>query len=229
MNKDRQLLVYTLLDALILILILFNISRIGIIQKDYRKEITRLNNTINNLDEENAELRVELLEYEEKYNELLSESCVSKQELIEPLKIYNLKEYYILYKEIEKEYANDFGRPLSIYDMYTEEDIMYIQKCVETECYDCPFEAKVNVANVIINRVDNENFPSTPTEVVTANNQFAYYRNVISEDTVLAVEYAFMFEDTTDGALYFHSGLHKDTFNGAKFIFEDLVGHKFYK
>lgn len=228
-NNKKDAIVYFLLDILILLLILFNIIKISNIQKDYQLEILKLKDSISVLTEENEELRIAILEYQEKYNELLSESCVTKQELIEPLKIYNLKEYYLLYKEIENEYSDEFGKPLNIYDVYSEEDILYMQKCVETETYDCPFENKVNVANVILNRVNSDRFPNTPKGVVTSPSQFAYFRSNISEDTILAVEYAFMFEDTTDGALFFHSGSYSDTFGGAKYIFEDSVGHKFYK
>lgn len=222
---DKDKFVYTLTNITILFLIFVMINK----SSEYKKDISELKNDIIILNQENEELRVQNLEYQEKYNELLSETCITKQELIEPLKIYNLKEYYLLYKEIEEEYSEEFGKPLSIYDVYTEEDIYYIQKCVETECYDCPFENKVNVANVIINRVNNERFSSTPKEVVTSPNQFSYFRTNITEDTVLAVEYAFMFEDTTDGALFFHSGSYSEKFGDANIIFEDSVGHKFYK
>lgn len=228
MKKD-ELLTCALIGTILIFLILFNLTNTAKVKKDYNLEIANLKSVITDITKENEELRVEILEYEEKYNELLSENCVTKQELIEPLKIYDLKEYYLLYKEIENEYSDDFGRPLSVYDVYTEEDILYMQKCVETETYDCPFENKVNVANVIINRVNSDKFFNTPKGVVTSPSQFSYFRSNISEDTVLAVEYAFMFEDTTDGALFFHSGNYSDTFGGAKFIFEDSVGHKFYK
>ena len=33
-----------------------------------------------------------------------------------------------IYKEIEEEYSEEFGKPLSIYDVYTEEDIYYIRE-----------------------------------------------------------------------------------------------------
>lgn len=228
MNKKDKFL-YILTDLLIGFLILFHIC-VTANKIDYdKKNNINLQRQIKELTQKNEELEVELLEYQEKYSELLSESCVTKQELIEPLKIYDMKEYYLLYKEIEDEYSEEFGRPLNIYDVYTEEDIYYIQRCVETECFDCPFENKVNVANVIINRVASDKFADTPKGVVTSPNQFAYFRTNITEDTILAVEYAFMFEDTTDGALYFHSGKYSETFNGANYIFEDSVGHKFYK
>ena len=89
--------------------------------------------------------------------------------------------------------------------------------------------SKVNVANVIFNRVISEEFDDSITEVVTKPNQFAYGRNNISESTILAVEYAFLNEDTTDGALFFHSNSKTDTFNKAEYVFTDDCGHHFYK
>ena len=227
--NEKDKFIYILTDLLIGFLILFHICVTANKIDYYKNNNINLQKQIKELTQRNEELEVELLEYQEKYSELLSESCITKQELIEPLKIYNLKEYYLLYKEIENEYSEEFGKPLNIYDVYTEEDIYYIQRCVETECFGCPFENKVNVANVIINRVASDKFADTPKGVVISPNQFAYFRTNITEDTILAVEYAFMFEDTTDGALYFHSGSYSETFNGAKYIFEDSVGHKFYK
>ena len=224
-KKNINVIIDIVLILLVMIYIALMLNKTN---KD-EKYIARLESRIDILTEENKKLKNEVNEYQEKYEEMLSETCIMEQELIEPLKIYDAKEYYLLYKEIIDEYSEEFGKPLSIYDVYTEEDIKYIQKCVETECYDCPFENKVNVANVIINRVNSERFPNTPIGVVTSPKQFAYHRTNITEDTVLAVEYAFMFEDTTDGALFFHSGKYSDTFSGAKYIFEDSVGHKFYK
>ena len=224
-KKNINVIIDIVLILLVMIYIALMLNKTN---KD-EKYIARLESRIDVLTEENKKLKNEINECQEKYEEMLSETCIMEQELIEPLKIYDAKEYYLLYKEIIDEYSEEFGKPLSIYDVYTEEDIKYIQKCVETECYDCPFENKVNVANVIINRVNSERFPNTPIGVVTSPKQFVYHRTNITEDTVLAVEYAFMFEDTTDGALFFHSGKYSDTFSGAKYIFEDSVGHKFYK
>lgn len=96
------------------------------------------------------------------------------------------------------------------------------------------FEEKVNVANVIFNRLESDKFPCTIFEVLT-EEQFAsisdgrYETVEVSEDTVLACEYAFQFEDTTDGSLYFESGNNNVHEKYATYIFEDCSGHKFYK
>ena len=91
------------------------------------------------------------------------------------------------------------------------------------------FESKVNVANVIFNRFYHERFPNTLSDILVCD-QFSpiadgRYREVeVTEDTILACEYAFMLEDTTDGCLFFDSN---NTLN-YQFVFDDGA-HNFYK
>ena len=59
-------------------------------------------------------------------------------------------------------------------------------------------------------------------------NQFAYYRKEISDSTVLALEYAFMIEDTTNGSIGFRSDKLVDGWNGWEYVFTDGK-HYFYK
>ena len=110
-------------------------------------------------------------------------------------------------------------------------------RIVETEVRgDENFDEKVNVASVIFNRIEHEDFPMTLTDVLTEYPQFSSYisgayRNVeVTDTTILACEYAFQIGDTTNGALYF------DSTNGNSWadrnkehIFTDGVGHSFYK
>lgn len=138
-------------------------------------------------------------------------------------------EWFIAYKNIINKYSDTLDPPETIYDVYSEEEIYIMQRCIETETYGCDFLSKVNVANVILNRIEHESFPDNPIDVVTAANQFTYGRENITEDTVLALEYAFMMPDTVDGAIYFHSNSFSETFNGAEWIFTDDAGHHFYK
>lgn len=139
------------------------------------------------------------------------------------------KERYIEYKNIVNEYSDVFDPPESIYDIYTEDEILLIQKVVETECYGCGFDEKCNVASVIFNRIESEVFDDSVESVVFSPNQFAHGRSDISEDTILAVEYAFQIEDTTDGCIAFHSNAKTSTFNGWVYCFTDNAGHHFYK
>lgn len=160
--------------------------------------------------------------YEQKCSEVLL-----KQEALSLIE--NKKEWFIAYKKLINEYSEWVDSPETIYDYYSEEDINYLARAVETECYGCDFESKVHVASVILNRAENENFPDTLEGVVTASGQFVYSKKSISEDTQLAIEYAFEIEDETEGALYFHSNKMTDCFNGADYIFSDNAVHHFYK
>lgn len=138
------------------------------------------------------------------------------------------QERFIAYKELYEEYLEWCDFPETIYDSFSEEEILLIQKVVETETYQCDFSSKVNVANVIFNRLRTGKFGDTITEIITSDYQFAYGRDDISESTILAIEYAFLNEDTTQGALYFHSNPKTETFCGREWIFQDNAGHNFY-
>lgn len=135
---------------------------------------------------------------------------------------------FIEYKDLVNEYSGWFDPPETVYDYFNEDEVYIIQRCVETETFEKDFDSKVNVANVIFNRIEHEDFDDTAIEVVTKKKQFAYGRKIISYDTVLAVEYAFQFGDTTQGALYFHSNKKTDKFYGADYLFTDDAGHHFY-
>ena len=84
---------------------------------------------------------------------------------------------------------------------------------VEAEAGGEDQNGKLLVANVVLNRVNNELFPDTVCEVVMQNEQGiaqfsptvdGRYQNVrVSEDTKAAVERALYGEDISQGALYF--------------------------
>lgn len=129
------------------------------------------------------------------------------------------------------EYArilNENEQKLEIYKEYTKDEIDIMCRCIETETYQCPFEAKVNVANVIFNRINNEIFPNDAVSVITAANQFAYHRSNISEDTLLALEYAYLNEDTTNGAIAFRSDSQQSHWGQWELCHNDGF-HCFYK
>ena len=103
-----------------------------------------------------------------------------------------------------------------------------MQRCIETETFEQSFDSKVNVASVILNRIECGEFGDSVNDIITPG-QFAYGRKNISEDTVLALEYAYMIGDTTNGSLYFHSMSYRPRFSGASYVFTDDAGHHFYK
>ena len=153
-----------------------------------------------------------------------------QNELTELSSVTNKIDWFIGYKNILSKYSEWVDPPLEVYDLYTEEEIWYMQRCIETEVFEKDFESRCNVASVIINRIGDSWFGSNAVEVITKENQFAYFRTEISEETKLALEYVVLFGDTTNGAIFFHS--HDEahpTFCGAHYMFTDTAGHHFYK
>ncbi len=151
---------------------------------------------------------------------------------ISTLLITDPVQYMIEYNRINEAYKNYLDSTDTIYDIYSEEDIKYLQQCVETETHGCQvFIDKVNVANVIINRAKDETdkFPNTIKEVVISPGQFSYNKKNIDPLTIAACEYAYLCGDTTEGALYFKSSRKTSTFNGATYLFTDSTGHHYYR
>ena len=148
--------------------------------------------------------------------------------------IEDTKEWFLDYKEINFKYVNWIDPPETVFDVFTEEEVRLICRAVETECYQQNFDSKVNVASVIFNRIESGKFGDTVNEVITSPNQFDYGRKNLSEDTILAVQYAFEIEDTTDGCIAFRSGKLPEKWytwgdNYWTRIFVDDAGHGFYK
>lgn len=155
------------------------------------------------------------------------EELIEKQNEITK-KYKDKKEWFIEYKKLIDDYSKWFDPPETIYDYYSKNEIYLMQRCVETETYQADFTSKCHVASVILNRLSDEKFPNSIYEIIKPG-QFAFGRKNISEDTRLALEYAFSIADTTSGALYFHSNQYTSYFNGAKYIFTDKINHHFYK
>ena len=144
-----------------------------------------------------------------------------------------------------QEMVDRVDTPETIYDMFSEEEILIFQKCVEAETFEAPLEAKLNVANVIYNRVLSEDYPDTFKEVVYQKIGNAYQfscvldgnidKREISEDTIRACEMVFEQEDPTDGALFYLNKKHSSTKNvrwfdsKLEFLFTDSINHSIYR
>lgn len=95
----------------------------------------------------------------------------------------------------------------------TEEDLDILMRIVEAEAGNQDVEGRLLVANVVLNRVDSEQFPDSVKDVVFQKekgvNQFSpvasgsIWTVEISEETDEAVGRALNGEDISDGALYF--------------------------
>ena len=112
---------------------------------------------------------------------------------------------------------------------FGKEQINIICRCIETEAYGAHFDGKVNVACVILKRIESDKFPSDPISVIKESNQFAYGRTNISEDTLLALEYAFMIgSEETNNCIGFRSDKKVENWNDWEYSYYDGV-HWFYK
>ena len=154
----------------------------------------------------------------------------AQKELEEINNISDKKEWFVAYKNIIDKYSYILDPPETIYDYYTDEELDMFFRVVQAEIGDeYTFEQKCNVASVILNRIDHYKFSDEMLEILTPQ-QFetvknGSYKNVkVSEDTILACEYAFEIEDTTGGCLFFDSN---NTLN-YEFVFNDGA-HNFYK
>ena len=91
----------------------------------------------------------------------------------------------------------------------SDRDYKVLLKIVQAEAGGCDRKGRILVANVILNRVESDEFPDNVTSVVYEKYQFSPVmdgsldRCKISNETVKAVECALTGEDYSDGALYF--------------------------
>lgn len=147
--------------------------------------------------------------------------------MIERVKVEDKSEWYLKYRAFIEESKYE-DKPETIYDYFSSQELDLLFRVVQAEIGDYSFEQKVNVANVILNRVNHERFGETLSEVLIAS-QFSTIANgrinkvKVQEDTILACEYAFLFPDTTNGALFFDSD---GSLNYPK-IYDDSA-HNFY-
>ena len=168
------------------------------------------------------------------YAQLQQDKIDEAQKKIDSVDRNNTIEWFKNYRAIQNEYSEWIDTDETIYDYFNANELELLFRIVETEVRgEENFNEKVNVANVIFNRIKHEDFPVDLTEVLTEYPQFSSYTSgtyktvEVTETTRLACEYAFQFPDTTYGALYF------DSTNGHSWadrnIFTDVVGHSFYR
>lgn len=155
-----------------------------------------------------------------------SQNITLEEKVMAINEIEGTKEWFICYLEIIEQYNNPYRSDL--HDFFTEEEIYLIERTIETECYEQDFMSRVNVANVILNRYWDGSFGKSIEEIITSPNQFCYGRTEITEDTKLALQYAFFIEDTTNGSIAFRSDCCPETWYGWEYLFTDDAGHSFY-
>ncbi len=91
------------------------------------------------------------------------------------------------------------------------DELEYLAACVEAEAGTEGLIGKRLVVDVILNRIDSDNFPDTITDVINAPGQFEVVRNGsinkvdISQETFEAIEME-LEHRTDDTIMYFRSG-----------------------
>lgn len=237
MKKNKNKLRRVQICALSLILstnvvIMCNLMNIN--QQD-KRIIDGLKISYDSLNEDNNQIKEVNENYEKQLNELKQDKttkyCDDAQrdmELIKSFEDTDKENYIKAYLDIVNKYSKYVDAPESLNDYYTDAQIQIMLKCIETETYQAPFDAKVNVACVILNRLNRDEFPTNPIELITDKNQFAYGRNNITEETKYALYYAWYIKDTTDGAIGFRSDCSPSKWNGWYYSSTDRY-HYFYR
>ena len=147
--------------------------------------------------------------------------------------IRDKEEWFTSYKKIINKYSDILDPPETIYDVFSPEELDLLFRVVHAEIGDeWSFEQKVNVANVIYNRLESDEFGESLITVLIPG-QFSSisngaYKNTPSEKTIAACEYAFMIENTVGDALFFDSnGAHMKS-SKLELILNDGA-HRFYR
>jgi len=126
----------------------------------------------------------------------------------------------------------------------TEEEVDMLERIVEAEATGEDMTGKILVANVVLNRMADEDFPDTIEEVifqkVEGDYQFSpvtderYWSVKVTDKTKVAVQKALQGEDYSEGALYFIARKRTKS-SSAKWFDQHLDwlfehgGHEFYK
>lgn len=224
--------------GIILLTIIFMIMGCTIKSKQEQIEVLESVNTSLQGDIERASINYNELndkyvdkcaEMEYNQSEREKEECLHFLYLIESIKDQDKYVWFQLYYNVLFNIYELDDLPETPYDVFTDREITMMLKCIETEAHEASFDCKVNVANVILNRIESDQFPTDPVELITQKNQFAYGRNNISDSTVYALLYAYMIEDTTNGCIAFRSDYSPNEWNGWTKQFTDESGHTFYK
>ena len=165
--------------------------------------------------------------------EIINQNIESMQcEMAEIESIKDAKEWFITYKSIVVKYSDILDPPETIYDYFDNEELELLFRVVEAEATEGTFIEKANVASVIFNRLEHDEFGDELSDVLV-KKQFSsisdgrYLKVDITEDAVLACEYAFEIQDTTNGSLYFEKGTNVHS-SYADYLFTDDIGHDFY-
>jgi len=94
---------------------------------------------------------------------------------------------------------------------YTDEDLMWLARIVHVEVKGLSINAKVAVANVVLNRVKSPKFPNTVYDVIFASGQFppvkkAGFKELVpNQDCIIAAKMALEGINNVENCLYFNN------------------------
>ncbi len=167
-----------------------------------------------------------------------------RQYVVEISKTMRSEQRILTYEVLEKEYQEVVERvEMTEAPVLSMEDYDNLLRIVEAEASGEDEKGKILVANVVMNRVENDDFPDSITEVIfqrengvtqfspVANGRF--WKVTVSEETIEAVNKALSGEDYSQGALYFAARKYADSDNmrwfdeNLEFLFEH-GGHEFF-
>ena len=93
----------------------------------------------------------------------------------------NKEDWFKNYKAIQEEYGDWIDKDETIYDYFNQDELELLFRIVETEVRgDENFDEKVNVASVIFNRIEHEDFPMTLTDILTQRSPSPQFSSYIS-------------------------------------------------
>ncbi|MDI3476864.1 MAG: N-acetylmuramoyl-L-alanine amidase [Thermoanaerobacterium sp.] len=91
-------------------------------------------------------------------------------------------------------------------------DVLLLAKLIQAEGESEPMIGKVAIGAVVVNRVQNPNFPNSISEVIFEPGQFESVTNnrifnidTIDNECIISALKALEGEDPTDGSLYFYN------------------------
>lgn len=120
-------------------------------------------------------------------------------------------------------------------DPYTEEDIKLLSKIVMVESGYESYEGQLAVANVILNRVSNSNFPDSIKGVIYSGKQFPPAHNGLldkakpNNSSMKAAKDALNGKNNVVGALYFFNPKYADSYFKSKTVIATIGNHRFVK
>lgn len=132
------------------------------------------------------------------------------------------------------------ARKTSAVISYSDKDYEVLKRIVQAEAGICDMQGRILVANVILNRVRDPEFPNTITGVVYQKSQFSPVIDgsintcKVTPETVEAVNRALAGEDYSRGALYFMNRGRSQSrnvswFDGKLTFLFHHDGHEFFK